>query len=382
MLVTVANILDLNVFQDATLLTNQASANRKIRSVSVSDVPLSEDILMDDILMEGDFFLSTLYYTEEDDRAFERTLRVLILAGSSGLCVTDEHLPIIPEDMIQLCNDASFPLIQIDKDVPYALIIREITESIIQSQSDMINVNIINRLLNGGVDSHEINRLTQRLNPNFKSCLQTYFIHDLAFQHQALFIDNLNANSSWFALPYLEGILVIVSFSEKKSSIRLQRFEKLSDYIIDHCQSYGDPIIGISGRHLSLTKLSESIREALFAANSAPYSSNRVLYYDNLGSIRLLIALRNHQELFNYHHLTIKKVISYDDKYNTSLMETLESFVKCDGDYKKTAAATNQHENTVRYQIKKIRKLLNLENQNLQFMETISLGIKAFNLLN
>lgn len=112
------------------------------------------------------------------------------------------------------------------------------------------------------------------------------------------------------------------------------------------------------------------------------YSNESTLYYDDLGSIRLLIALKNHQELYNYYHLTIKKNISYDEKYNTSLLKTLQIYLKNDGDYKKTAQDTSQHENTVRYQINKAKKILNLEQQQIRFFETISLGLKIYNILD
>ncbi|MCH4890124.1 hypothetical protein EZV73_21265 [Acidaminobacter sp. JC074] len=377
MSISIKTILDLDVFKQARLLTNEKSALRVIKAVSVTDVELAEDMIEDEILRPGDFFLSTLAYTQRDFGIFYKNVKILIAARCSGLCITNQYLNKVPDEIIDLCNAENFPLIMIDKDVPYAMIIRRITETIISNQSHVVNLNIINALINGNISKTEKNDLIRRLNPYFKSSFLVFYINNLEPLHEQAFMKEVNNHKAWLAVPYIDGLLVIVTYSDG-----LKELKSLKSFIYSQGGKYPGAIIGISSDHETLYDLSDGIREALFASNSVPYTKKNMMCYDDLGSIRLLVALQNHQELYNYYHLTIKKILSYDQKYKTSLFLTLEAFVRNDGDYKKTAFDTNQHENTIRYQIKKIKQILNLENQNIQFFETISLGLKAHNILN
>jgi len=67
------------------------------------------------------------------------------------------------------------------------------------------------------------------------------------------------------------------------------------------------------------------------------------------------------------------------DKYE--LINTIEAYLSCDGDYKKAASLINQHENTIRYRISKAKRLLNLENDNFKFIEQVSIALKIKNLI-
>jgi len=382
MAITIEDILQLEVFKEATLLTNRETKEQTIRSVSVVDAPLYSGMIEEKILLPGDFFFSTLNIYRDDTMGLLNAINILIESKSSGLCVTNEHIKEIPDVIINLCNDNKFPLIQVDKDIPYSLMIREIIEAILSNQSYVLKINTINSLLTNNVMGEEKIKLIQRLNPHFKNHYKVFYLTNFTTKHSSSFVEMINLHKSWFAVPYSEGILAILTFSETDQDKTDKQFKELTDFMVHESKVLGEPVVGISSRHDSIMTLQEGIREALFAVKSAPYTREHILYYDQLGSIRLLIALKDHRELMNYYQLTIQKIIDYDSQYNLALFDTLQTFVQHNGDYKMTAKASNQHENTVRYRINKIKGLLDLEERQLQFYETISLGIKIYNLLN
>jgi len=383
MSVTVKSLLTLEVFQNAILLTRDDTTNRIVKSVSVSDCPVYEDLIDQNIFSYGDFYISSLNLYTNDPDSLAKAIDIMIAAKSSGLCITDEYYESMPPFIVEKCNKANFPMIQISKDITYAQIIRQITESIISDQSYLIKVNTVNELLNGHYTGNEKLNLIQRLNPYFRSCFKVFFIGEFTNKkYKEHFIDALNEHSSWFSIPYSQGILAILSFSETDSDIRYRKFNEMTSYLLDQAYSLGNPVIGISKHHQALHRIDEGIRESLFAMKSSPYTRERILYYDKLGSIRLLIALKDHREMVNYYNLTIKKILDYDASYQQDLFKTLQQYVRNDADYKRTASESNQHENTIRYRINKIRTLLNLEKENIQFYETISIGLKIHDILN
>lgn len=383
MSITVEGLLTLGIFKDARLLTNKSTANRIVKSVSVSDCPLYEDLIEENIFSYGDFFISSLNLYRNNPGSLMKAVEIMISAKSSGLCITDEYYADLPFSIIDVCNQAGFPVIQVSKNLPYAIIIRQITESIISDQSSLIKVNTLNELLNGNNSNDQKVLLIDRLNPYFKSCLLVLFITDIdAPQHKDAFIDSVNEHKTWTAIPFSHGILVISTFAESDAEKRSKKFSEATSYLVDQAYALGNPVIGISSRYEALHRIDEAIREALFAVKSSPYTRERILQYDKLGSIRLLIALKDHRELANYYDLTIRKILDYDKSNNASLFDTLQAFIRNDGDFKQTAMETHQHENTIRYRINQIRRILNIEESNIQFLETISMGVKIHDVLN
>ena len=72
----------------------------------------------------------------------------------------------------------------------------------------------------------------------------------------------------------------------------------------------------------------------------------------------------------------------YDQYYNSDIIHTVEVYLENNGDYKKTAQILHQHENTVRYRILKAKKLIDLENEHLKFIEQVSLALKMDKIMN
>ncbi len=72
----------------------------------------------------------------------------------------------------------------------------------------------------------------------------------------------------------------------------------------------------------------------------------------------------------------------YDEYYNSDIVNTVEVYLENNGDFKKTAQILHQHENTVRYRILKAKKLLDLKNDHLKFIEQISLALKMDKIIN
>lgn len=382
MSITVRDILSLKVFDGAELLTNKSSTDRIIRSVSVSDCPIYEELIEENIFAKGDFFLSTLSLYVDDEEALLEFIRIMIKAESSGLCVTDDHYSDFPEAVLELCNRQSFPIIRIHKNIPYAVVIREITETLISSQSHLIKINTVNELLNSNASGNHKLELIRKLNPHFGHYFMAFYIVDVGSIHVNTFIQSINESATNFAIPYLNGVLGVLSFQENIAERVDRRFKEHTQYFIQQAKDLGDMVIGVSGKHSGIINIDIAIGESMFASKTSQYTSNRILYYDQIGSIRLLMALQDHRELINYYDLTINKIIKYDKTYNLKLLETLKVFVRNDGDYKRTAHDLDQHENTIRYRINKVKAILNLEYSNLQFYETISLGLKVYDMLN
>lgn len=96
----------------------------------------------------------------------------------------------------------------------------------------------------------------------------------------------------------------------------------------------------------------------------------------NIKINKLLYLMKDSIEFDQIYADFVKPFKDFDDKNNADIFNTINTFVEMDGDYKKTAKVLYQHENTIRYRIMKAKKILNMEESNLGFIEHISLAIK------
>jgi len=75
-------------------------------------------------------------------------------------------------------------------------------------------------------------------------------------------------------------------------------------------------------------------------------------------------------------------VKNYDEKYNMELFDTAVKYIENDGKINETANALFLHKNTIRYRIKKIKELLNMEDYEGKFYEQLSIAIKLHKIYN
>ena len=64
------------------------------------------------------------------------------------------------------------------------------------------------------------------------------------------------------------------------------------------------------------------------------------------------------------------------------ILLTLESYVANSGNFGAAALEMNQHENTIRYRVNKVKSALGMENDNVKFHETVAVAVKLRTLIN
>jgi sugar diacid utilization regulator len=132
------------------------------------------------------------------------------------------------------------------------------------------------------------------------------------------------------------------------------------------------------------TDLHRAGKEALLAANVAEADgAAAVLAFDDTGAYRLLLpAMSEHpEELQRFYSETVEPLVAYDEQYETELVQTLETFLDCDGNVAQTAQRLFTHRHTIRYRLERARELSGLDVGSSDGREKLSLGLKAMRVL-
>lgn len=146
--------------------------------------------------------------------------------------------------------------------------------------------------------------------------------------------------------------------------------------------------IGRSRVAKDLAELSRTGSEALLAVNvaeggAADEDGHRVLAFEDTGAYRLLLPAMSEDpdELRRFFEETIAPVVSYDEQYETNLVQTLDAFLDADGNVAGTAQRLFTHRHTIRYRLERVRELSGFDVGSTEGRERLSLGLKAMRVL-
>jgi sugar diacid utilization regulator len=130
--------------------------------------------------------------------------------------------------------------------------------------------------------------------------------------------------------------------------------------------------------------------EALLAANVAEArpagdesDAPAVLAFEATGAYRLLLPAMSEDpgELERFYSETVAPLVAYDEQYETDLVQTLETYLECDGNVANTAARLFTHRHTIRYRLERVRDLCGLDVGSTDGREKLGLGLKAMRVL-
>jgi DNA-binding PucR family transcriptional regulator len=138
--------------------------------------------------------------------------------------------------------------------------------------------------------------------------------------------------------------------------------------------------------------LYRAANEALLAANVAEagpvvaddgVETTPVLAFEATGAYRLLLPAMAEDpgELQRFYAETVEPLVAYDEQYETDLVQTLETFLDCDGNVANTAQRLFTHRHTIRYRLERVRDLSGLDVASTDGREKLGLGLKAMRVL-
>lgn len=136
---------------------------------------------------------------------------------------------------------------------------------------------------------------------------------------------------------------------------------------------------GIS-RPYSILELSKAHREAKIALTISKENlviDNPILFtkFDHLNLERIMFSKEIVNEAKQIYYETLQKIIEYDVENKSELLHTLHYYLECNLNIEKTGKKLFIHKNTVRYRLKLISSILNV---NLDSINTIILLRIAF----
>ncbi len=384
--VTVRDVLELEIMKSARVVAGMNGLSRVISFVNFFDSPVQTEIenLPSD---PGEFYLGSFYTMKGSLEDFIRTIKYGIEHDCSGFCAVTQYIDDFPPKVKEIAEENNLPLILMDHVTPpYAEIIRNITELILldtNKQLKKTNENLtkmrIDRLVDQKIEKEEVISLSFQLELQLTKKFFCLFLKVPEWEKSDMSedpvkkIQNLfQKQKAFLVFKYGQGLLMVINILND-----ISMFE-----IVDFIKNTIEP--EVSHFHMGLSRVYKKkeqvhlcVKEAIIAANIGEEIDFWLIMYEDTAIYNLLLALDKSSDLRNIHTRVIKPLL---DKDSMDLINTIDLFLRLDGNFKKTAHYMNQHENTIRYRIEKAKKILKLEHNSVAFIEQISMGLKVHRL--
>ncbi|HKL75407.1 MAG TPA: PucR family transcriptional regulator ligand-binding domain-containing protein [Halanaerobiales bacterium] len=134
MKITLNDIMELPIFNDARIIAGHAGAKKEVKSVTVAEVPDAADWLNG-----GELVVTTAYFLKDNSEKQKSWLTSLIEGQAVALAIKPERfLGNIPEAMIDIADEFSFPLIRLPHKIDWPQIIENVMNAINQNKSEII----------------------------------------------------------------------------------------------------------------------------------------------------------------------------------------------------------------------------------------------------
>lgn len=378
MSIKISDLLSLDLLKNAKIIAGKNGLNNEIKRVTFNDCPLDLDV-NSKIIRSGDLYINSFYIVKDNKEQLVNFFKFYIENKSAGIFIIDEYFKEFPQEVISLANAYNYPIILIDNHTPYAEIINAAVGMILFDQYDTIAEMKINKILDPHTTPEEMIETIEYFNIDLKKYYSSIFIkvHNDFSKKEKLIRSDLENIYNIDSYKYKNGLLAFLSYDNNNKYELL--ITQISDLIGKYNANYK---IGVSNSFTNIIDFNLCINQSISAYSLYDITDTNIIYYNSLNIYKILYPIKDKLFLRNYMKEVLDPLNEYDEIHKLDLIKTLETYIKNDGNYKKTGLEMAQHENTIRYRISIAKKILNLENNHFSFIEQVSIAFKINNILN
>ena len=164
-----------------------------------------------------------------------------------------------------------------------------------------------------------------------------------------------------------------------------QGFSYLADSLLKEFKKYLPNQVfatGLGTMH-GILKIRLSYEEAIHTAfiNDLMHNYNRLNFYKDLGIYRIL-KKSDMDSYISFYNEILFPLVKHDQKNNTNLVETINTFVTTGYNYRETAKRLFLHQNSIRYRINTIEQICNISFKLYDHRLNIEVALKLLPLFN
>lgn len=365
-----------HLFSATPVISGRGGLNKRITNVNVMEVP---DV--NQWLRNGDLLLTTGYSIKDDLNAQHHLIPSLARKGVCALAFkTKRYIHEIPDRMIQLSNEYDFPILELSQTSSYSQTISEVLGEIMTESSlnryrkeHFFRAWIFGEFKDPGTISMQAAltdiRLSSRYSVAVTPLLDSQKPHASRASEKYLEVNGIHY---FDAATHLVMLLPESYCQEVK-----EQYNELWEILHQEHQS-ANMQIGISA--LSETEhMHKAYCEALEALElgEAVTPGERIVRYDQMGVYPLLRLLSDQEKVKETLLSILEPLLKYDNIHYISLLNTLETYLRCGANAKETAKSLFCHYNSINNRLERIQQLLGVQLKDPEVQFHLNLALKV-----
>jgi sugar diacid utilization regulator len=401
--VTVRDVLQMDCLSQARVMAGERGLDREVYWITVGEEPD-----LPEWVFGGELILSTLFAVEPERR--DEYVKRLSDRGVAGLMLKPERfLGAIPESVLETAERESFPVAEVPIDVLWSRVLAGFYRHLLSEQTELVRVEtemrlrggFFDELLSGQISGEEILRRAALLGcdlagggvmlifdvADLDTVAKKRNLDDLQVQYlKTLLYETVNGTAqevhrNHICVPRPDGVLLLLG-----SPVEERR--AVAKHVLRRCgeRLKNLPVhAGLGEPYESPDQITRSWREADSALcvgqrlRTAKGVEGRIHAFATLGVQRMLFALSQEspETLQDFKESTLGPVTDYDKEHGTQLLETLSTYVGCNGNIPEVAALLHVHKHTVRYRLRRITELTGLDVTRFEDAAQLFLAVRA-----
>ena len=311
---------------------------------------------------------------------FVKVVEQAIHAKASGVVVClGPYIKDFPQEVLDLCNEKSFPLLQAPKKIKIVEVSYQIAEMIFSSQKRQDKVNLI-------INDIYMNQVTEN------TCHLMESIEFKGNWYQCLVIRSAEENQDFgmgmagnILTNYLEKMSCQVMSYEEENRITLiltsENELAAKGHLLENMAEKAANTMGNAAFYLTAGDsvedphlLGRSMKEAFYTYEIVKHRAERkpVVRYQDLGIHRLLHAQDIDKEKNRFKQDYLGELLLPQNK---ELLDTLEVYIRSGQNLKLSAQQMYIHLNTMKYRIHKIEQLLDQSLKDVDVVNNIYIAL-------
>jgi sugar diacid utilization regulator len=349
-------LMKIPSFRNIHLVAGESGLDRQVSWVYVLQTPSLEN------WVHGGEFMFVINH-----KNVYKILKEAVSHQLAGVVIlkSEQNESYLNDEIINFANKESLPLFEMDYHISLLDITRDISTYIIHNQEkmDCLNYFFNNVLFSADISKKEIDEYALHFGyHNEHVCFITALHSKDTFKMTQIRISlqmYLDDSDIHFLSMILGPNIIILAFANSDSIKKAKRLLKSTFSILN--EKYPDMLyMGIGNTCSSLYDIRCSYNKSIKSISLCT-KEKRIIDYDELGFPRLLLEALDTEELKEYAAITLGKVKEYDEKNQAFLLQTMETYVLCNGNISKTSLQLYIHRNTCIYRIAKIKELFQID---------------------
>lgn len=290
----------------------------------------------------------------------------LISLDAVGLIINvGDYIPSVPIDIIEYCDEKSFPLFSIPWEVHLVDILRDVCNYIIENEQRERNISTalsVSIFSPENFHLYETNLRRNGLDPfeNYAAiCIDIKSIPDPQKKLSHIIHSTFFPSKAKVFLVLEDSEVILVIYKATKETV-----QNVCSTLAKSFRLHGNNLpmhMGIGSIVSNIWKLHESYQHAHACMEQVIRYNIPELYYDSLGFMKILLSTKDKELLLKFCEETLHTLKEHDLVHNSNYMELLRIYLDENMSIQSTAQKAYTHRNTVSYRIQKIKEMLNTD---------------------